>query len=193
MQPTKANILKSSNEKRRRKQIVNTFKCYASEVMRIRDRVLSRVELGRKKIGLQLRETLVDEIKRSKLTGMVALDVYKFLLDSLAQFNGDLLEVKRGRRSFESLKMPVESSKFYASSKWKEVRYQALLRSKGHCECCGARAGETVTLHVDHIKPRSLYPQLGYELHNLQVLCDACNLGKSNVDETDWRDSVRIA
>lgn len=71
---------------------------------------------------------------------------------------------------------------------WRKVRYQALKRSKGCCECCGAVAGAGNPLHVDHIKPKSLYPELGLELSNLQVLCAECNIGKGNWDETDWRD-----
>lgn len=42
-------------------------------------------------------------------------------------------------------------------------------------------------MHVDHIKPKSLHPELKYELSNLQVLCEDCNIGKSNLDDTDWR------
>jgi X-X-X-Leu-X-X-Gly heptad repeat protein len=50
----------------------------------------------------------------------------------------------------------------------------------------GATAGR-FALHVDHIKPRSLYPARALDPENLQVLCRDCNLGKSNKDATDWR------
>ena len=76
---------------------------------------------------------------------------------------------------------------FYNSREWLAVRYEALKASAGHCGCCGARASEQSPLHVDHIKPRSKYPELSLTLSNLQVLCKGCNLGKSNTDETDWR------
>lgn len=76
---------------------------------------------------------------------------------------------------------------FYESREWRHVRYQALVRSDGRCQCCGASSKDGATLHVDHIKPRSKYRRLELELSNLQVLCADCNLGKSNVDETDWR------
>ena len=75
---------------------------------------------------------------------------------------------------------------FYETDEWRMIRYEALKRSRGCCECCGARGGEAI-LHVDHIKPRSKYPHLELVLSNLQVLCEACNLGKGNHDETDWR------
>ncbi len=71
---------------------------------------------------------------------------------------------------------------------WRKVRYEALVRSGGQCECCGATvksSGEP--LHVDHIKPKSIHPELELKLSNLQVLCADCNGGKGNWDETDWR------
>lgn len=43
------------------------------------------------------------------------------------------------------------------------------------------------TIHVDHIKPRSKFPELSLVQSNLQILCADCNLGKSNKDQTDWR------
>ena len=42
-------------------------------------------------------------------------------------------------------------------------------------------------MHVDHIKPRSTHPHLSLDESNLQVLCDDCNVGKSNRYEDDWR------
>lgn len=76
---------------------------------------------------------------------------------------------------------------FYDSDEWKEVRYKALKLHGGCCQCCGVRASERIVLHVDHIKPRSKYPELELQLSNLQVLCADCNLGKRAWDETDWR------
>jgi hypothetical protein len=51
---------------------------------------------------------------------------------------------------------------------------------------CGVTA-VSVQIHVDHIKPRSSYPELELDIKNLQVLCRDCNLGKSNTCETDLR------
>lgn len=56
--------------------------------------------------------------------------------------------------------------------------------------CCGANPSDGVKMHVDHIKPRSKFPELALVLDNLQILCEDCNLGKSNKDETDWRGSL---
>lgn len=76
---------------------------------------------------------------------------------------------------------------FYDTPEWREVRYQALKLHGGACQLCGATRAHGAILHVDHIKPRSKYPELQLDINNLQVLCEACNLGKSNKDDTDWR------
>lgn len=80
------------------------------------------------------------------------------------------------------------SPDFYSTTAWRVVRYKALLRASGKCQCCGSRPTWESPLHVDHIKPRSRHPHLALDPDNLQVLCEACNLGKLAWDETDWRD-----
>lgn len=77
------------------------------------------------------------------------------------------------------------SKDFYRTREWFEIRYKAILKYGRVCACCRSIQGPH---HVDHVKPRSKYPTLELELANLQVLCEACNLGKSNTDETDWRE-----
>ena len=76
---------------------------------------------------------------------------------------------------------------FLASRAWLDVRYQALKLHGAVCQCCGASRADGARIHVDHIKPRSLHPELALSVDNLQVLCGNCNLGKGNRDETDWR------
>jgi HNH endonuclease len=76
---------------------------------------------------------------------------------------------------------------FYETPAWRKARYEALRKNDGRCELCGASKHDGAVLHVDHIKPRSRFPDLALVLSNLQVLCDNCNLGKSNTDKTDWR------
>ncbi len=80
---------------------------------------------------------------------------------------------------------------FYDSREWRELRYQALAMNNGQCECCGAGKHDGTQLHVDHIKPRSIYPDLELEITNLQILCRDCNLGKSNKDDRDWRGNTK--
>lgn len=76
---------------------------------------------------------------------------------------------------------------FYNSREWIRLRYQALEKYGNTCLACGRGPRAGVIIHVDHIKPRSRYPDLALDINNLQVLCEACNVGKSNVGERDWR------
>lgn len=76
---------------------------------------------------------------------------------------------------------------FYQSDAWRRVRYGALVSAGGCCAACGARPAPGRSLHVDHIKPASRFPDLALEPSNLQVLCEECNLGKGAHDSTDWR------
>jgi hypothetical protein len=89
-----------------------------------------------------------------------------------------------------SRKKPVRVvGDFYLSREWRELRYEALVKNNGKCECCGAGKHTGAVLHVDHIYPRSLFPDKELDLDNLQILCSECNMGKSNKDFTDWRHS----
>jgi 5-methylcytosine-specific restriction endonuclease McrA len=75
---------------------------------------------------------------------------------------------------------------FYASRAWLDLRYRAFKTYGARCACCGA-SGSNVTLQADHIKPRSLFPELALSLENIQILCLDSNRGKSDLDCTDWR------
>jgi 5-methylcytosine-specific restriction endonuclease McrA len=82
----------------------------------------------------------------------------------------------------------VVRTEFYKSDAWRALRFLALKASDGCCCLCGrSNRGHGIILHVDHIKPRSRYPALALTLSNLQVLCEDCNMGKGNRDDTDWR------
>ena len=105
-----------------------------------------------------------------------------------------LRDVMSGERPYgsnpRSLRRPeLPRNPFYSSPAWLELRYDALKRAGGYCECCGAAPTPAKPLHVDHIKPRKLFPQLALDVDNLQILCGECNHGKGNWDMTDWRQS----
>lgn len=72
---------------------------------------------------------------------------------------------------------------FYDTRGWLRIRYNILRILGSVCLCCRAHDAN----HVDHIKPRSKYPELEMDPRNLQVLCHDCNKGKSDEDETDFR------
>ena len=77
---------------------------------------------------------------------------------------------------------------FYNSKEWHRLRYRVLKKYEAKCMACGMSPKvHGIVIHIDHILPRSKYPELSLVFDNLQVLCESCNLGKSNKDETDWR------
>lgn len=92
-------------------------------------------------------------------------------------------------------KSPTSQAKddFYKSWEWRTLRMEVLKEHGRSCQCCGAEpgmktpAGEPVRICVDHIKPLSKFWKLRLDRTNLQVLCDECNQGKGNWDQTDFR------
>lgn len=85
----------------------------------------------------------------------------------------------------------VKDDAFFSSREWKEVRYFALQRAGGACQCCGAKASDGIQLHADHIKPRYKFPHLALDPDNIQCLCGDCNIGKGAWDSTDWREHFK--
>ncbi len=81
----------------------------------------------------------------------------------------------------------ANSSEFLESYEWRSLRYEVLKLHGAKCQLCNHSREDGLKMHVDHIKPRKKYPQLALDINNLQVLCEVCNHGKGNWDETDWR------
>lgn len=83
----------------------------------------------------------------------------------------------------EEINIPeLDSYKFIRTGLWWDV----LARDQWKCCSCGRSSKKHgVTLHVDHIIPRSKGGTDDFE--NLQTLCWKCNIGKSNKDTTDLR------
>ena len=77
--------------------------------------------------------------------------------------------------------------KFITSDEWRGVRYQAIRTLGNKCLACGRSPKDGVKIHVDHIEPCSKNWSRRLDLSNLQVLCDDCNMGKSNLFKDDWR------
>lgn len=91
----------------------------------------------------------------------------------------------RQKRRVEKILNPDKS--FYDSDAWRSLRYPILRKFKFMCLACGNGPRPGKPLHVDHIKPRSKYPELELDPENLQVLCQDCNLSKGNLFEDDLR------
>ncbi len=144
--------------------------------------------------NLKQREYAIRFFNRSKYTDNVTLTliICKFMgwdNPKNAKDRSDvLIAFQKTPGKVKPKRMTEKSSDFYVSKAWKALRYLALCESNGCCCCCGQRPYDGFPLHVDHIKPRSKYPELELDLSNLQVMCGDCNYGKDNVDETDWRE-----
>jgi hypothetical protein len=83
---------------------------------------------------------------------------------------------------------PAATDAFLLSFEWRRLRMVVIKKRGAKCECCGATPADgTTVINVDHVKPRRLFPELALDESNLQVLCNACNHGKGNWDQTDWR------
>lgn len=87
---------------------------------------------------------------------------------------------------------------FYASRAWHALRYRVLAENAkrhggvGRCELCGRSRADGAILHCDHIEPLSKNWDRRLDAANIQVFCDACNLGKSNKDDTDFRPVAEV-
>lgn len=92
------------------------------------------------------------------------------------------------KKKKDKRKNNTNNKSFYKSEQWFQLRYQVLRKYEAKCMCCGRSPRDHgIVIHVDHIKPRSKYPKLELAFDNMQLLCAACNYGKSNIDNTDWR------
>ena len=81
----------------------------------------------------------------------------------------------------------AKTKAFLSSYEWRKIRMEAIVKHGGRCQCCGATAGDGIVINVDHILPRKTHPHLALDINNLQILCNVCNHGKGNWDQTDWR------
>jgi len=67
---------------------------------------------------------------------------------------------------------------FYSSPEWAVLRRRIVKSFQPVCNVCGRRIRKAFDLTVDHIRPRSKYPELGLDPLNLQILCRSCNSSK---------------
>ena len=99
---------------------------------------------------------------------------------------------KKAKKKIKKQKRQVlnrsDSTDFYVSKEWRRLRYRVIKKYDAACMACGrSKKHHGIVIHVDHIKPRSKYPDLALHINNLQLLCEDCNLGKGNKCEVDWR------
>ena len=105
-------------------------------------------------------------------------------------------KVKKKKTRWKGVKRydgDVKGDAFLRSFEWRRVRYLALKENNGRCELCGRSVKDGIILNVDHVKPRRKHPELALDVKNLQVLCNSCNHGKGNIDDTDWREEQPVS
>ena len=69
---------------------------------------------------------------------------------------------------------------FLFSAEWKALRLLAIDKYGLICLCCGRENSRQHPINIDHIKPRKYFPELAFDIDNLQPLCGVCNKRKGN-------------
>ncbi len=115
------------------------------------------------------------------------------IFEYLALKQGAVIEPIRQPAPRVKVKKNVKQNiNFYESDEWRALRYRVLVHYGRRCMCCGMTPADGKKMHVDHIKPRSRFPELELAFSNLQVLCEDCNLGKMARDQTDFRGELKL-
>ena len=116
--------------------------------------------------------------KQPKNTGRTTAEIAAYLEEK--SIKSDAAKVRKAYR----LANPKPPSTPTLTNK---LRYETLVKYNARCLLCGATPDDGIRVDVDHVKPVSKYPELVNDPDNLQVLCEACNSGKSNRTEDDFR------
>ncbi len=105
--------------------------------------------------------------RRRFSTWMEALEAFVEYANAKDKSAPDLIEASTGHRTSRNPSL--------------RLRFRILKRDNFSCRSCGASPALTqgLELHVDHIVAWSVGGETVEE--NLQTLCEACNIGKSNV------------
>lgn len=113
-------------------------------------------------------------------------------LELIGKANKWLMEIDEEDEPHEAHNSPSQEALLQAKEAAEQrvkvmpaIRWQVFQRDDWKCVACGRGSQNGVILHVDHIIPRSKGGK--NTLENYQTLCDVCNLGKSNKDDTDLR------
>lgn len=130
------------------------------------------IDLGYAAVGMQ---------RRSAVKGPESVNAHYCMIIDATAFGK-----KRRPKREGSIKQPKVQG-FYESYAWRKLRYEVLAEQGASCALCNATRAHGVRMHVDHIRPLRKFWELRLEKANLQILCEVCNHGKGNWDETDWR------
>jgi 5-methylcytosine-specific restriction endonuclease McrA len=100
---------------------------------------------------------------------------FNFLLgrERVAKINSHIRYLARKRENTLH-----EQRTFYTSTEWRKIRNEIIAVHKNVCQHCGHTIRRKIDITVDHIKPRSKFPELALKSMNLRVLCRPCNSAK---------------
>jgi hypothetical protein len=122
----------------------------------------------------------IEEGQPSRFNEMLKAYINWYQNDGQVMWYEKYAEAETDERN-EEIEIPeLDSYQFIRAGLWWEI----LARDNWTCCSCGRSVKEHgITLHVDHIIPRSKGGT--DERENLQTLCVKCNIGKSNRDQTN--------
>ncbi len=107
------------------------------------------------------------------------------VLDEPRKVRGVQINTRVKELADERKKRIEEAKLFYSSPEWLKTR-ELVIKEEGHtCSECHKRINKKSDITVDHILPRSKYPDLALKRDNLRVLCRSCNSSKGDREESE--------
>jgi hypothetical protein len=78
----------------------------------------------------------------------------------------------------------LEYLRFYATREWRDMRSAIIRRDGRVCQMCHRNIALARNLTIDHVQPRSKYPERALDPSNLRVVCRRCNSEKGTTETT---------
>lgn len=95
----------------------------------------------------------------------------------------DLLDAVAAHKKDKTKKVPDSIKNRYNQP---DVRKALEEMYGGYCCYCDASVGEVAHEHIEHRKPKSIFPELAFQWENLHLSCPKCNMAKGNdFDDAD--------
>lgn len=92
---------------------------------------------------------------------------------------------KTSDKTYDTTMRAKDRAKIYNSKKWKDIRVKALVRDEMMCCECKRNGIDTLGEEVDHVKELQDYPELAFELDNLEYLCKPCHSKKTKLEKKE--------
>ena len=82
--------------------------------------------------------------------------------------------VMRGPTVDPAVRERANDKLFYKRAAWRNLR-SLKLAIDPLCQRCKSEGRTTLAVHVHHVKPRKLHPDLAFDMDNLRSLCLPCH------------------